>query len=595
MIQAEFFPCDASFKSPIGGVKVNESFTISIKTNAERAVLVLTKKDESSVPYEMNGCEHGFTLTMSVTTSGLYEYFFELSLGDERTCVYADGSLYAVTGEGKQWQLTAYEERYEVPDTFDGGIIYQIMPDRFAIGKKRFKTKKHILYRDDWGGAPQYEPNEEGIVENFDMFGGNLDGITEKLDYLKELNVKCIYLNPIFEAASNHKYDTGSYNRVDADFGGEDALRRLIKKAKKRGISIILDGVFSHTGADSVYFNKYGNYDGVGAYQSKDSPYYDWYDFEEYPDKYDCWWGVKILPCVKENNESFTEFITGEDGIVRRYLRLGIAGWRLDVADELPDEFLDRLTAAAKTVNPKAMILGEVWEDASNKVSYSKRRRYLTSGQLDSVTDYPLKDAMIAFAARGDAEGLARTVNTLVNNYPKRVLGNLMNMLSTHDTVRVLTVLSDDEPPKTKAERAEKEISDYEKAVKRLRLAAALQYTLPGTPCVYYGDEAGVQGYEDPFNRRCYPWGSENGELVEHYRKLGRLRKMKALRDGGIRITCASSGIFIFERENIVVVANATDAAYPLKGMVKDVLSGEEVSIVPPVDVVIYIKKESKK
>lgn len=592
MIKAEFFPCDASYKTPVGGVKTNENFTINIATDAERAQFVLTKKDESAVPYEMTKTEGGFTLTMSVTTPGIYDYRFTLFLGEEQASVYADADLFAQTGEGDEWQLTAYEERYETPETFRGGIIYQIMPDRFAIGGKRNKTKKHILYREDWGGTPLYKPNAENIVENFDMFGGNLAGVTQKLDYLKSLNVKCIYLNPVFEAASNHKYDTGSYNRVDSDFGGEEELRRLIKQAKKRGISVMLDGVFSHTGADSVYFNKYGHYDGTGAYQSKDSPYYGWYDFEEFPEKYDCWWGVKILPCVNENDASYTEFITGEDGIVRKYLRMGIAGWRLDVADELPDEFLDKLAAAAKAVDPKSMVLGEVWEDASNKVSYGKRRKYLLGSQLDSVTNYPLKDAIIAFAAKGDAEGLARTVHTIVNNYPKRVTDNLMNTLSTHDTIRALNALSGDVPPVSKDERAECKITDYDRAVRRLKVAATLQYTLPGTPCVYYGDEAGMQGYEDPFNRRCYPWGSENDELIEFYKVLGGLRKLKALQSGGLRVLHASDGIFIFERENIVVMASVSEDAYPLDTPVSDLISGETYILLPPESAIVYKKQD---
>ncbi len=587
MIKAEYFPCDASYKTPVGGVKVNEDFTIRINALAKRAFFVLTKIDENPVPYPMTRTETGFTITMKVTSSGLYGYYFQLESESETVKFYASNDLTASEGEGKEWQLTAYEDKYIKPNLFDGGIIYQIMPDRFNIGKKRYKTKRHILYRDDWGGTPLYKADEEGIVKNEDMFGGNLFGVAEKLDYLKSLGVKCIYLNPIFEAHSNHKYDTGSYNRVDGDFGGDEALVNLIKKAKKKGISIMLDGVFSHTGADSVYFNRDGNYDSVGAYQSKTSPYYGWYNFEKYPDKYDCWWGVKILPCVNENDDSFTEFITGEDGIVRKYLRLGIKGWRLDVADELPDAFLDKLVSAVKKVDESAIVLGEVWEDASNKISYSSRRRYLLGGQLDSVTNYPLKDGIIKFITEKDARPLAVTINTIINNYPKKVVDNLMNMLSTHDTVRALTMLSTDEKPQDKDERAEKKISDYSRAVKRLMLASILQYTLPGTPCLYYGDEAGLEGYEDPFNRRCYPWGKENEQLIEHYKTLGKLRKSEALINGNFTLEKAEEGIFIFRRENLRVIANASEDDYPLGKATIDLVSGETFVLVPPESAIV--------
>ena len=587
MIQAEFFPCDASYKYPVGGVKTNENFTINIKSDASHAFFVLTKVEESPVSYPMEKTSDGFTLTMCVTTKGIYSYYFQLEKANELTHFYAGDDLYASAEEGEEWQLTAYDEVYSTPDTFEGGIIYQIMPDRFAIGKKRYTTKKNAEYRTDWAGTPHYKADEQGIIKNNDMFGGNLDGVIENLDYLKSLGVKCIYLNPIFEASSNHKYDTGSYNRVDGDFGGDEALARLIKKAKSKGIAIMLDGVFSHTGADSIYFNRYGNYDSVGAYQSENSPYFKWYNFEKYPDKYDCWWGVKILPCVNENDTSFTEFITGEDGIVRKYLKMGISGWRLDVADELPDEFLDKLTKAVKKVNPTAMVLGEVWEDASNKVAYSVRRRYLLGGQLDSVTNYPLKDAIIEFVREKDAFALAKTVCTIINNYPKKVVDNLMNMLSTHDTKRILTMLSNDEVPKEKDERAESVISDYEDAVRRLKLASVLQYTLPGTPCLYYGDEAGMQGHEDPFNRRCYPWGREDENLVEFYKVLGSLRKIKALQNGAITIEKSEKGIFIFRRENIRVIANASDDCYPLGESTVDLISGETCVLVEPESAIV--------
>lgn len=583
MIRVEYDPCDRLYKNPVGGVAVGEEFSVAIVTSGGESAWLVIKKEgegEHAVRYEMQKTADGFAYHMHVDSRGLYFYRLEVSEHGKITAFYADENGFASTS-GDEWQLTAYLNTH-VPRLAEGGIIYQIMVDRFATGKKRFKTKTNCVYRDDVDGAPYYKADENGIVPNNDMFGGNLYGVADKLEYLKSLNVKVIYLNPIFEAASNHKYDTGNYRRVDGDFGGNDALDYLIKKAKKYGIKIILDGVFSHTGADSIYFNRYGHYDSVGAYQSKNSPYYDWYSFKNFPDDYDCWWGVKLLPCTVETNPVFDEFINGEEGVIRAWLRRGIAGWRLDVADELPDAFLDRLNYAAKKVDPEAIVLGEVWEDASNKVAYSFRRRYLLGGQLDSVTNYPFKNAVLDFAKNANAASLVSTVRSIVNNYPPAVLNNLMNMLSTHDTVRVLTALSSDPTPESKEERKDYKMTDYADAVRKLRLAAAVIYCLSGVPCVYYGEEAGMQGYEDPFNRKCYPWGKEDNSLIEYFRRLGEVRKREELNGGSISICSPSAGVVeIVRGEKLKLIANASAEPYKID-RVRDVISGDEYSVVPP-------------
>lgn len=582
MITVDYDPCAERYKSPVGGVAVGEEFTINIWTNAGgEAWFVLEKEgeDEKPVGYKMDKVDGGFKWSMHVDSPGLYFYYFEVASGGGRYAFYADENLRAGSG-GKRWQLTAYV-REQSPDAFDGGIIYQIMVDRFAIGKKRFCTKKNSIYRDDWGAAPYYAANEQGIVPNVDNFGGNLYGVADKLEYLKSLGVGCVYLNPIFEAASNHKYDTGNYRRVDGDFGGNEAFDHLVKKAKKIGIKIILDGVFSHTGADSIYFNRDGNYDSAGAYSGKDSPYYDWYSFKNFPDEYDCWWGVKILPCVREENPVYDEFINGEEGVVRTWLRRGADGWRLDVADELPDRFLDRLHHAVKSVKPKGMVLGEVWENASNKVAYSRRRRYLLGGQLDGVTNYPFKDACLAFAKSGDADGLVKVARELINDYPPAALNNTMNPLSTHDTVRALTALSDDVPPPSKEDRKDYKMTDREKAIKRLKLAAATLYALPGVPSLLYGDEAGMEGYEDPFNRKCYPWGGEDESLIDYFRKLGELRKRFDFRTASASVRALARGVVEIRRgDKFALVVNATDEPYSLRGAV-DLFGGVITDEVP--------------
>ncbi len=440
----KFFPLCKNCKTPFGGVKVNEPVSLRIEfcrpSNPEYVYVVVTKDKETPVRYEMERGDVSpegwveYKRALQITSRGLYQYHFEIETTNELFYIGGGEDLHAMLGKGSDWQLTVYDGA-SVPDWQKGGLYYQIMPDRFFIGGVAGRHKKTAVYRDDWGGIPEYRPDPRGKILNNDFFGGNLAGITQKLGYIKSLGVTCVYLNPIFEARSNHKYDTGSYRRVDPDFGTVEDLKRLIKKAAKKGIRIMLDGVFSHTGDDSIYFNKYGSYDSVGAAQSKDSPYADWYTFQSFPDKFTAWWGIETLPNTVEDDPGFSEFITGEDGVIRTWTELGLGGWRLDVADELPDNFLTKLAAAAKAKDPDVLILGEVWEDASNKVSYGARRRYLQGGQLDAVTNYPFKEGILEFVKSGNANRLANVVHRIVNNYPKAVLDNAMNLLGTHDTV----------------------------------------------------------------------------------------------------------------------------------------------------------------
>ena len=255
--------------------------------------------------------------------------------------------------------------------------------------------------REDWGGQPYWRPNERGEVTNSDYFGGTLRGIEEKLPYLKSLHVTCLYLNPIFEAHSNHRYNTADYTKIDPVLGTEEDFQSLCAAAGRLGIRVMLDGVFSHTGSDSVYFNRQGRYPQPGAYQSQQSPYFSWYHFISWPEKYHSWWGFETLPEVEETDNNYNKYINGRQGVVRKWLKKGASGWRLDVADELPDSFLDQLTEAAKEEKPDAVVLGEVWEDATTKESYGSRRRYLLGRQLDSVMNYPFRNAVFGIFHRG--------------------------------------------------------------------------------------------------------------------------------------------------------------------------------------------------
>lgn len=552
------------YKTPFGAVAsgTEVTFRLIFERGSEpfRAVFYYHNDSEMTVSKEMEKEEYGekaaFTIKVAFGT-GLWFYRFGCDFGLGETGVLNAGSGIGAAGTvGTEWQQTVYDADYETPDGLTGGVIYQIFPDRFfPSGKDKENVPDDRFLRTDWGGEPEYRQlkGEKCSLGN-DYFGGDIKGITEKLGYISSLGVTVIYLNPIFEAHSNHRYNTADYMKIDPLLGTEDDFKELCLEAEKYGIRIILDGVFSHTGDDSIYFDRYGRYESGGAFGDRYSRYAGWYKFYRWPDGYSAWWGVPSLPETKEENPDFSEYITGENGVLKKWLRLGAGGYRLDVADELPDVFLDKLRASVKSENADAVIIGEVWEDATNKISYGERRRYLLGKQLDSVMNYPFKDAIIGFVRGKNAEDLAETVLSVCENYPKKSLDILMNHIGTHDTERILTALGGEPTDgRDRAWQSGRKMNEGERyiAEKRLYVAALLQYTLPGIPSVFYGDEAGVEGYGDPFCRSCYPWGNENGYLLEYYKKLGKLRKIcPALKTGKFVLQYASLGSFAFLRES---------------------------------------------
>lgn len=487
-------------------------------------------------------------------TAGLYFYHFEIRTrrGSQRLSKGFAGD--GIFGGNNQWQLTVFHKDFKTPDWLEGGVMYQIFPDRFyKSGKAKGEIPYGRTFHENWTDQPDWAPNAQGKITNTDFFGGDLKGIEEKLPYLKELGVTCLYCNPIFESHSNHRYDTADYSKIDPLLGNEEDFRSLCAAAKKLGIRVLVDGVFSHTGSDSVYFNREGRYPTPGAYNSQQSPYYPWYTFRQWPNSYECWWNFDTLPNVKETEKSYDTYINGEQGIVRKWLKAGASGWRLDVADELPDPFLDSLNKAVKSENPDALVLGEVWEDASNKTAYGIRRRYLLGGQLDTVMNYPFRDAILGFLLGNDPRNFAETVESIVENYPPQCLRLLMNHIGTHDTERALTVLGGEAAGNRGREwQAAQHLSpeQRETGLKRLRLASLIQYTLPGVPCLYYGDEIGMEGYRDPFNRGTYPWGREDQGLLTWYKGLGMLRAQEKaiLGQGSYRTLFADGNLLAFER-----------------------------------------------
>ncbi len=523
---------------------------------------------------------------------GLYWYWFEAESGYESLHSTLEGgrvSFSADMNRSVPLQLTVYERKYKEPAFLEGGLFYHVFVDRFYRGKdhriieddlssseemallcQSDPVKSHytlrkkdewfdnykersIVLRDDWGGEPVWQPDLHKEILNNDFFGGNLAGIREKIPYFKELGVSCLYLSPIFEAYSSHKYDTGDYSKIDVMFGDEEEFSALCQEAKNAGIAVMLDGVFNHTGADSIYFNKYGSYDSEGAWNSPNSPYRSWFQFGE-NNSYLSWWGIDTLPTVSKNCPEEEEYLFGENGIIRKWIRLGAAGWRLDVVDELPDEFLKKLVKAAKSEREDAVILGEVWEDASNKIAYGVRREYFQGEELDSVMNYPWKDAIISYLRDGNAQGLADRVDQICHNYPKEVLSCLMNPLGTHDSMRILTALGSQnlvEMSREKKARSFLGEGEYVKAYRLLKLASLMQMTLPGVPCIYYGDEAGMEGYNDPFNRRCYPWEKEDGQLFAWYHALTSLRKSHRyfFAETDCQVLSYEEGLFAFVRK----------------------------------------------
>ena len=490
---------------------------------------------------------------------GLFYYeFFLVRKGETLFSTTSDQVSLSFVGErGNSFRLLVYETSYDTPHWFYGGIMYHVFLDRFYRGRGKATLHAGATLDEDWEhGIPEFPEKPGDELANNRFFGGNLWGVIEKLDYLASLSVTTLYLSPIFDAASNHRYDTGDYETVDSLLGGDEAFAALLNEAHKRGMKVILDGVFNHTGDDSRYFNRKGRYPALGAYQSEDSPYRSWYRFGSTSDDYECWWGIPILPRLNHENENCRHYFTGKDGIASRWLRFGADGWRLDVADELSDEFLDELRVSVKgATKGQGLIIGEVWENAADKISYGQRRRYLQGKQLDSVMNYPLRAAILELLRSKDAHAFCNLVRDLYASYPPQTLNALMNLLSTHDTPRILTLLGDESGGDglSNAQKAVTKLSPEVRAKAQilLKIGATLQFTLFGVPSIYYGDEAGMEGYGDPFCRFPYPWDREDTNLLAFYRELGRVRvSHTAFADGTFLVLSESENAFFFTRKN---------------------------------------------
>ncbi|WP_446898091.1 alpha-amylase family glycosyl hydrolase [Clostridium sp. LBM24168] len=554
---------DIHYRKPFGAVEKGKTIYISILSDRYLEIyleLIYFDYSEKSVKMDIskyNDAEYlyYYYINLEKNYEGLINYYFRIYVGKGKH-IYYGNNYDGLGGKGqiyydkpKPYQITVYEP-FKVPEWFKEGIVYQILVDRFKNGNEDgrvLRPKKNIFIHENWDDEPVYIKDSSGDILKWDFFGGNLQGVIQKLKYIKSLGVNAIYLNPIFESASNHKYDTGDYKVIDQMYGDENIFKKLCKEAKKLDIRIILDGVFSHTGDDSRYFNKYGNYDSLGAYQSKDSPYYNWYRFNKYPDEYECWWGIDNMPNVDEMENTYIDFIiSGKNSVLKKWMDTGVSGWRLDVADELPDEFIEKIRTRIKGISHDSVLIGEVWEDASNKISYSKRRKYVFGHELDSVINYPFRDALIDFLIGiTGSRVFQRRILSLYENYPKEIFYSSLNVIGTHDTERILTVLS----------------KNGKNGIALLNIAVAIQMTLPGVPVIYYGDEVGVLGGSDPENRKTYPWKKQNKHILSFYKNIVELRnKLDSLKKGDIKFYNVNENILCYERtfeeEKTLILAN---------------------------------------
>ena len=568
------------FRTPFGAVPCGTDVRLSIRVPdpAVRARLRLWVKNAERIVEGRRAGQY-YEFVIHAADTGLIWYYFLLETPAGQRYYGGRSGVGAVYDyPPPAYQITVYDPAFETPAWFRSGLAYQVFSDRFHRsgtdgGLRRAEYHRslgrNVFLHEDWDEPVLYAPLPgKRDYDPCDFYGGDLRGIIEKIPYLQELGITCLYLNPIFESPSNHRYNTSDYLNIDPILGDEEDLKALVAAARDAGIRIILDGVFSHTGDDSRYFDRYGRYPGPGAYESKESPYFEWYDFRAWPDSYRCWWGFPTLPEVDELTPSYMEFIAK---VLDHYAALGLTSWRLDVADELPDAFIAFLRAHLKALDPEALLLGEVWEDASNKEGFGARRNYVDGAELDSVMNYPLRDALCDFFLyRTDANGLAARLFTLRENYPKPFYEACLNLLGSHDTPRIATVLggAPHHEALTREEQANFRLNPDAAARGKARLALAqmLLFSHPGVPCTYYGDEIGMFGMADPFCREPYPWGKEDLAQRAQYCSIAAARRAsKPLAEGACCFAALTQDVFAILRtqgeESALTLVNRSEQA----------------------------------
>lgn len=559
--EVQFHSRLAEFRAPLGPVATGQTARFRLKTAAgrvERVRLVLLDQfiegNQSSVTWsELADIPMVRTsqppwdvweASYAPEYPGTLGYFFVLSRGGNQAVLGNNHDRIPipyneVRGTGGTGLITPLEEAEPfgltawIPQAFDGPpqdlVYYYIFPDRFRNGNRANDPKpgertatggNPIEVHSSWAQPEPFKPGDGRGDEfwNNDFYGGDLEGIIEKLDHIASLGTTMIYMTPIFHAESNHKYDHADYLTIDPAFGDLAVFRRLVQEARKRGIGIMLDASLNHTGADSLYFDRYGKWPGVGAFENErirtDSPFYDWYIFrpnERNPDRMYQQWANPSLAELAES-DSWKDFAFRSERSVSQYwLRQGAAGWRMDVAPWVSDEFWTEWRSTLKSRFPESVLICETWFKAS---------KYLTGTMFDGTMNYIFRAAALDFARGGSPRKFADTLEMLLELYPLPALRRSMSLISSHDVPRALHQLG--------YRRNTGSIPEVIR--KRFLLAVALQYLLPGAPTVYYGDEVGVTGGEDPLNRGPFPWpdtGATWGDwgLLGEYQKLARLRR----------------------------------------------------------------------
>ncbi|WP_315075035.1 glycoside hydrolase family 13 protein [uncultured Clostridium sp.] len=556
------------FRKPFGAVEAGQKIKLSINIDKEViAVLEMIQFDDTKLSMEMqkeylNNGE--FRYSAEIDTSGelgILEYYFIIMDGYDR--LYYGNNYEHLGGIGQiytynpiPYQITVYKKTY-TPDWYKEGIIYQILIDRFCNGNGNSSInspKENSFIYGRWHDSPMYIKDNFGRIVRWDFYGGNLKGIIQKLDYIKSLGVNIIQLSPIFKSPSCHKYDTSDYEIVDEMFGTNNEFKELCETAQNKGIKIILDIVLGYTSSDSKYFNKLGNYDEVGAYNSPNSKYYNWYSFLKYPYQYESWWGIDERPSIDSTQKGYIDYIIeNSSSIIEKWIKLGASGWKLNIIDELSDEFIGLIRKRMQGIGEDTVLIGDIWEDASNKISYSKRKKYLQGEEVHAATNYPLRESLINFV-KGyiKSDKLKQKIMSLYENYPRESFYGNVNIAGTIDTERILTVLDEN--------------------IELLRLLAVIQFTLPGVPLICYGDEAGLKGGKEPDNRKSYPWEEENKELIKFYQKLTSIRNNEnGLKKGDLNILDTENDVLAFERnyenEKIIILVNISNEAKLFEGI----------------------------
>lgn len=527
--------------------------------------------ESKAIPYKENNADTGYAIfetEFTLTTSALYYYYFSWECNGCHTIFKKNNS--AGISKTDCFKLSV---NFSAPEWAKGAIMYQIFPDRFYRNKSWQISEMSDRKLMNWEAPVPLGPNEAGEW-NTERYGGNLLGIIDKLDYIKSLSVSIIYLNPICWGQSNHLYDTIDYTQVDPWLGNKEHLRRLCEEAHNRGIKIVLDGVFNHTGNRSIYFDQYNEH-GNGAFNNPDSPYQKcfrttWYDGQRY---YNFWWGHTTLPECDTISEEWLEYITGVGGVIDQWFECGIDGVRLDVADELSDIMIEKILIAIKRNKPDGFLLGEQWDNPMRR-----NRKFLSGGKgMHSVMNYMLIDALIRYYKYQDCWKLENVINEIFAEYPTDAINTLMNFTSTHDMSRLIEIFATNSfnPRKQNAwdldyDNASNFVrdhtltaSEYKYGKKMLKSYCAALAFLPGIFSVFYGDEAGLQGLHNLANRAPFPWGKEDTDLQAYFRNMLAVRaKNKFLKTAECKILEISKERFMYERiseqEKILVIASRT-------------------------------------